>query len=204
MKEENKKPLQNLTHEGGQSKKLKKKVLDPKQRQEQEELLFQADAISPVNKVINRPEIVQLSNGTLLNVDDYIAETYAGKSTHFYLESFYFPIADLAGIPRDAMKNFIKPLIVPMLKRFLLYGRFPNAVQAKLYKKNKYTGYYSRSYWNYQWLTKEADLKLKEFISQFELEAERVLAAGGNLEAFITDYCTKYKLPIQLDMFKQR
>jgi len=201
MKEENKKKRK-IVPTNEQKKQVKK--FDPKQQQELDDLVFKADLISPANKKIDKVEIVELRSGGIINIDEYIRENYIEKSTHFFLESFYFPIADLAGISRDAMRQFVKPLIVPLLKKFLLYGRFPNAVQERLYKKNKYTGYYSRQHWNYQWLTKKADAELREFITQFEDEAERVLAANGNLKTFIVEYCRKYHLAIQPEIFEQQ
>jgi len=82
----------------------------------------------------------QTAGGEVINVAKYVSETYAGKSIHFY-PIFYNLIADLMGESRDIMIPFVKPLIVPMLKRLLVYGRFPNAVQRKIYSQNPYTGY---------------------------------------------------------------
>jgi len=182
-----------------QKKRVKK--IKPEQQQEQEYLLFQADSISPAKKRIDLNEI-ELNSGEKINLDDYILENYiTEKSTHFY-KQFYFLIADLLCIDHERMKKFIKPLIVPFLKKYLIYARFPNKVQQRLYSRNKYTGFYSRICWNYQWLTRNADLELRDFISQFEKDAEEVLKSGGNMKKFIEDYCQKYNLPVQQEIFE--
>lgn len=198
MKDE-KKNKRKVLPEGEKKKRIKK--LDPKHQQEQEQLFSQADSISPINKQINKAEIVELNNGEQINITEYILENYVEeKSTHFF-ECFYFLIADLMGVSRGVMKTFIKPLIVPLLKRYLIYGRLPDAVQRRLYKKNPYTGYCTRSYWNYQYLTKKADLMVIGFIDDFQKEGERVLAANGDIKAFIIAYGKKFNVSIQPELF---
>lgn len=178
------------------------KPIDPKHLQEQEELFKESDRISPVSKKIDKAEIVTVTTigGEVINIADYIAETYAGKSTHFY-PSFYNLIADLMGVSREVMIPFVKPPIVPALKRLLIYGRFPNAVQRKIYSNNPYTGYCTRDYYNYQLLTKEADALCVKYIEEFEITAEEVLLRNGILKDFIIEHSIKCGLPIQLDLF---
>lgn len=197
MKDEEKKKKGKLLPENEQKKKVKK--IKPEHKQEQEELFKKSDQISPANKKIDTNEFVQL-NGDIFNIDDYIRKNFVGKATHFY-RSFYYLIADLLGVSRELMKPFVKPLIVPLLKRILIYGRFPNAVQIRLYKRNPYTGYCTRTYWNYQWLTQKADSKLRDFIVDFEREGQKVLDNNGDMKTFITEYCRQFNIPIQLDLF---
>jgi hypothetical protein len=183
-----------------QQKKVKKKI-DPQQQQEQEQLLYQSDAISPANKKVNKVEVAELRNGDIINLDEYILEAYAEKSTHFF-PSFYNLIADLLGVNRDVMKTFVKPAIVPLLKRAFIYGRLPFLVQQRLYEKNPYTGYCTRDQFNYQWLTKKADLDVRGFIKDFEEEGEKILVVGGGMLDFIRHYGKKFRLSFQLDMFE--
>ncbi len=194
MKEE-RKHKQQLLPESEKQKKVKK--IEPKQEQEQNHLLYQADAISPANKKINR---VELRNGDVIDIDAYILENYAEKSTHFF-PSFYNLIADLLGVSRDVMKSFVKPAIVPLLKRAFIYGRLPFLVQKRLYEKNPYTGFCTREQFNYQWLTTSADLEVRDFIKDFEDEGEKILANKGNMKAFIAHYSKKFNLSFQLEMF---
>ncbi len=177
------------------------KKIDPKQLQEQEGLFSQADSISPINKKIDKAEIIQLTSGEFVNVDEYVDEHfYAEVATHFY-KIFYNLIADLLGISREEMKPFRKPYVVALLKNKLIYGRFPNAIQKKIYARNPYIGYCTRKYWNYQTLTKTGDLSLRDFINDFQILGESVLGNNGNLKIFIIEYCKKYQLPIQLELF---
>lgn len=188
---------------GFYGKKQEKKIreVNPKHIEEQQELFSKADQISPANKKIDKAEIIQLRDGSYLNIDDFVSNTYAEKSTHFYKNEFYYPIAELLGESRQIMDPFVKPIIVPKLKRALIYGRFPNAIQRRIYQRNKYISYYQRRYYNYQILTKKGDIELRQFICDFEEEMALVLNNGGNLKDFILSYSKKYKLPIQLELF---
>lgn len=183
----------------GQVRKVKK--VDPKEQLEQEQLFVESDKISPVNKKIDKKEIVKTVGGEEINISDYIAETYAGKSTHFF-PSFYNLIADLLGVSHEVMKQFVKPLIVPQLKRAFIYGRLPFLVQQRLYQKNPYTGYCTRDQFNYQWLTKDADVVLRGYIKDFEDEGKKILLSGGNMQDFIAHFGAKFNLSFQIDMFE--
>lgn len=200
MKDEKKKRKVLPVDKEKKQKKIKK--IDPQHEQEQQQLFTKADAISPANKKSQKELDIELRGGTAINIDEYVRENYVEKATHFFRDTFYFPIADLLGISRDYMRTFVKPLIVPMLKRVLIYGRFPNAIQRKIYKKNPYTGYCTRSYWNYQFLTIKADDQLRGFINDFETELTEVLKANGDIKKFITQYCEKFHIPIQLNLFE--
>jgi hypothetical protein len=200
MKKEKKNKINNTLLENEQQKKVI--IVDPKKLQEQEQLFSEADLISPANKKIDKAEIIQLNNNSFLNVDEYVDDNYySGKAKHFYKESFYYPLADLIGVERKEMDRFVKRRIVALLKGKLLYGRFPNAIQRKISARNPYTGYCTRSYFNYQTLTKKGDLSLREFINDFENILESVLLNKGNLKTFIIEYSSKFKIPIQPDFF---
>lgn len=142
-----------------------------------------------------------ITNGGIeVNVADFVSELYADKKTHYY-KSFYNLIADLLGESHEIMKPFRKKRIVAVLKRMFIWGRFPNAVQAKIYSKNKYTGFCTRDYWNYQLLTKTADGMCFDYIREFEETAVEVLSKNGRLKEFIVEHSIKCGLPIQLDAF---
>ena len=100
------------------------------------------------------------------------------------------------------MKPFRKLRVVALLKRMFIWGRFPNAVQAKINTKNKYTGYCTRDYWNYQLLTKKGDDLCIDYIDEFIKTAESVLDNNGRLKEFIIEHSPKCGLPIQLDFFE--
>jgi hypothetical protein len=167
-------------------------------------LLYKADAISPANKKIDEEEIkFETRGGDVINVDQYISKNYTEeKSQHFFRDSFYYPIADLLRISREIMKPFVKPIIVPQLIRAFIYGRLPFLVQQKLYQKNPYTGFCTREQFNYQWLTKNADLKLRGYIKDFEDEAAIILSNNGDMKDFISHFSKKFGLSFQIDMFE--
>jgi hypothetical protein len=183
-----------------QDKKVKK--INPKHQEEQEKLFSEADQISPVSKKIDKAEIVKTIGGEVINVADYVEDNYVtGKSTH-YFKPFYNAIADLLGLSHDVMKPFRKLRIVALLKRKFVWGRFPNTVQQKIYKRNPYTGYCTRTYWNYQVITKKADTLSREYIKDFEETAKKVLENNGRMKEFIIEHSTKCGLPIQLEFFE--
>lgn len=188
-----------IVPEGKKAKKVKK--VDPKYQEEQENLFSEADQISPVSKKINKIEIVTIG-GEEINVGEYVEDNYiTGKSTH-YFKPFYIAIADLLGLSHEVMKPFRKLRIVALLKRKFVWGRFPNAVQQKIYKRNPYTGYCTRTYWNYQVITKKADILSKDYIKDFEETAKNVLENKGRMKEFIIEHSTKCGLPVQLDFFE--
>lgn len=201
MKDEEKRKEEDIKNAISNKPESRVKKVDPKFQEEQQMLFTQADDISPINKKIDKAEIIELKGGEYVNIDEYIAENYAEASTHFFRD-FYNCIADLLGVSRDVMKPFKKISIVPLLKRQLIYGRFPNAVQIKIYKKNPYTGYCTRQYWNYQLLTIKGDLLLRGFICDFQASAQRVIEQNGNLKTFINEYCREFGLPIQMELFQ--
>lgn len=177
-----------------QNKPLKK--ADPKHQQEQENLFSKADAISPANKKIDEDEIVHLQGGTDINISEYIRENYAQASTH-YFKTFYLSLADLFGVDPKVMVYYRKPHFVPVFKNSFIYARFPQRVVDRMHEKNPYISYCKRRYKNYQCLTIKADEELREYIWQ----AHTMIDDCSSVKEFIIAYCTKYSLPIQLDLF---
>lgn len=179
------------------SKKKVKKV-DPKQKEEQEQLIFKIKKLSPANKKVNRDEIVSLRGGDKINLDEYINENFiTGRSTH-YFKPFYLTLAALFCVDPSVMERFVKPVFVPIFKLKFILGRFPQRTQDRLKQKNKYSGYFKRKYYFYQLVTKKGDAEYRNFIKEAE---EMAVLHKGDLKGFIVAYCSKYGLPIQLNLF---
>lgn len=198
--EQPKKKVVSEGEKGQQSKKVKK--VDPKHQEEQEKLLFDADQISPIGKrkKINKAEIVKTMGGEEINLADYIEENYiTGKSTHYFKEQFYYPLADMFGVPRKVMDEFVKPYFVPVFKNAFILSRFPQRVVNRIQEKNPYVSYWYRRYFHYQFLTKTADVEYRLFISQAQEIMNRV--PKPTVKEFINEYCDKYNVPKQLSLF---
>jgi hypothetical protein len=182
-----------------QNRQLKQqiKIAPPKHLQEQEGLFAKADAISPASKKIDESEIVKLRGGEEINLAQYISENYAEAATHFY-KPFYQALAQLFSVDPIVMERYRKPHFVPVFKNSFIYARFPQRVIERIHEKNPYVGYCKRKYKNYQCLTIAADEQLREYIMQ----VQTIIEMSDNVKDFIILYCTKYNLPIQLNLFE--
>jgi hypothetical protein len=182
------------------SKKQVKKV-DPKQSEEQEQLIFKIKKLSPANKKINKAEIVKLRGGDEINIDEYVNENYiTGKSTHYFRDQFYYPLADMFGVSRKVMDEFVKPYFVPAFKNAFILSRFPQKVINRIHEKNPYIYCWNRRYFHYQVITKKADAEYRLFISQAQEIFNR--EQKPTVKEFINEYCTKYNVPMQLNLFE--
>jgi len=178
------------------------KKVDPKHIQEQELLFTKADLISPINKKIDPIEIVKTIGGQEINLNEYIEVNYinyTGQDTHFTREQFYYPLADMFGVDRKLMDNFIRPHFVPVFKNNFIISRFPQKVVSHIREKNKYIAYCRRGFFHYQLMTKKADSDYRLYIGQVQAIINR--NPQPTLKEFIIEYCTEYHLAIQLDMF---
>jgi hypothetical protein len=182
------------------SKKQVKKF-DPKQSEEQEQLIFKIKKLTPANKKINKAEIVKLRGGEEINIDEYVNENYiTGKSTHYFRDQFYYPLADMFGVSRKVMDEFVKPYFVPAFKNAFILSRFPQKVINRIHEKNPYVYYWNRRYFHYQVITKKADAEYRLFISQAQEIFNR--EQKPTVKEFINEYCTKYNVPMQLNLFE--
>jgi hypothetical protein len=180
----------------------KVKKVDPKHQEEQEKLFSEADKISPVSKKINKVEIVKTIGGDEINLAEYVEENYVnfkGKSTHYFRDLFYYPLADMFGVPRKVMDDFMKPYFVPAFKNAFILSRFPQKVVARIHEKNPYIYYWNREFFHYQVMTKKADADYRLFISQ----AQEIFSRNPKptIKEFMKEYCEKYKVPMQLNLF---
>jgi hypothetical protein len=177
------------------------KKIDPKQTEEQENLLFKAKQLSPANKKINKVEIVQLKGGDEINLDEYVNEHYiTGQSTHYFRDQFYYPLADMFGVPRKVMDEFVKPYFVPAFKNAFILSRFPQRVIDRIHERNPYIYYWNRRYFHYQVITKKADAEYRLFISQVQEIVNR--EPKPSFKEFMDEYCEKYKVVKQLNLFE--
>ncbi len=198
MKEEKKKKI---LPENKVSKKVKK--VHPKDLEEQKKLFRDADQISPVSKKINKSEIFTNRGGEEINVDDYVEKNYinyTGKSTHYFRDHFYYPLADMFGVPRKVMDEYVKPYFVPVFKNAFILSRFPQKVINHIHENNKYVFLCSRKYFHYQIMTKKADADYRLFIAQ----AQEIFSKDPKptLKQFMNEYCATYHVPMQLNLFE--
>jgi len=140
---------------------------------------------------------VQFINGSEIDLDEYIDENFITERKTHYFKPFYLSLADLFGVDAKVMEIFRKPRFVPKFKNYFILGRFPQPVVNRLKAKNKYVGYF-RKYYYYQLITKKADAEYRNFIWQAQ---EMAILYKGQPKRFIVEYCTKYGLSIQLDLF---
>ena len=195
-------PKKNILPENKQDKQDKKvKKVDPKHQEEQEELFKKSDDISPISKKLNKAEVTYTTRGgEEINVADYVEEHYfTGKSTHYWRDLFYYPLADMFGVPRKVMDNFVKPYFVPVFKNAFILSRFPHKVVNRIHERNGYIFFWNRKYFHYQVMTKKADADYRLFIKQAQDIFSR--EPKPTVKEFIKEYCAKYNVPEQLNLF---
>lgn len=195
MKNEKEKKVINANEE--QQQEVKK--LSPDQLREQEQLFADSDLISPANKQIKEAELIQTLGGDVINLDEYVEANYVTKqNTHYFKDLFYYPLADIFGVSREVMDRYVKPHFVPIFKNNFILARFPRKVVNRIQGKNKYISYCRRKYHHYQIMTKKADDQYRLYIYQ----AQEIMKDKSSIKDFIIEYCTKYHLSIQLDLFE--
>ncbi len=182
-------------------KARKKKEAEEKKKKDEELQQEIFDKVeSKVQKDIDRQEekqIIQLQGGGEIDVNLYVSKSHAQKCTHYYKELFYYPLADLFGVPRSVMDDYVKPHFVAVSKHNFILSRFPQRVVDRILADNKYVGFCRREYHHYQLLTPEADAQYKLFIWQ----VQEMMKVSSSVKDFIIKYSTEYKLPIQLNLF---
>ncbi|WP_438944868.1 P63C domain-containing protein [Sediminibacterium sp.] len=144
-------------------------------------------------------EIIQLIGGSAINLpklSDFIAKSKQQYVPTFPQE-FYTEIDRLNGWVRPKETRHQKPPIVGRWTKELIYGRFPKEVLPVIEQLNPYMGFGARLDKHFQWLTPGARCKLESFISQ----AIEVMKISITWYEFKVNYCKKYNLPMQIDLF---
>lgn len=152
---------------------------------------------------INKVEIVETIGGDLINIDDYVESNYidyTGQDTHFFKETFYYPLADMFGVPRSVMDNYVKPHFVPQFINAFILSRFPQKVINRIHYKNKYISYCRRRYHHYQIMTKKADDDYRLFIGEVEQFLARTPKPA--FKDFVKEFCPPHNISVQLDLFE--
>lgn len=180
----------------GDQKKITKKV-DPKHKEEQENILFRTNEKSPGQKKINQSEIIQLQSGIPLSLSAYVKRNYVEHSVHFF-KPFFYAFADVYGLERALMDKYVKPKCVPRFINRYIYGRFPNKVLNKIHCYNPLLSDFSRAYKNFQFLTIYADNLLQTYIN----DAIECLEESKSYAEFKIKFVQKFGVPNQIELFE--
>lgn len=144
---------------------------------------------------------ISFNGGRELTLEEYINENYVEEyNSHFY-QSYYDVIGKLYGLPENAMKGYIKPIIAADFTLKYVYGRFPNQVLKRL---KDLTGWSEipgvRIHKLFQRLHPIAIEQLDLFIDQ----AYDVANKSKDITEFKMEFSKKYKIYFQLDMFTDK
>jgi hypothetical protein len=202
----------------GKGKKGKKKIKTdlrnnkpPKPEDKQSELgsIFQStDALTPKEKrerdKKKEEEKFELQGGgtnSIKDVKDFRAANKQPYKTHFgYEKPFYYimyKLNECNSWPIDEYKKFSKRPEVAVWTVRLIYARFGKEAIKHMRDSNPVLFAYIRRDKYFQYLTKDGQDKLDEYIEQFM----RMSIGYSDWDKFEADYCAKYKLDRPTKLF---
>ncbi len=122
-----------------------------------------------------------------------MAEEMAVYQSKFFKDWFY-RLADIYGEPRSVMDVYVKPDFVRRFIIQFIYGRFPYLLLRTLRSRNRKIKGKGKLF---QHLRKDASARLDEIIAQ----TYEIMLATQNVSDFKINYCTKYKIYFQVELF---
>ncbi|GAA4470614.1 hypothetical protein GCM10023093_32010 [Nemorincola caseinilytica] len=176
-------------------------------QQVQEQIFLGTEALTPEqHKERNRKkdeEIIHLTGGGTTSrkqIKDVVASIRQPYKPHFGYKStsYYRDIYRVKGWPEEEHKVFVKRREVALITKRLIYSRFTPDVLRYLEKENPYIAYCLRKFKNFQFLNKEGQDILDDFINDFSM----MIIGYSDWERFEFDYCAKYGIAYQTKIFQ--
>lgn len=171
--------------------------------QEQQQLLFNTDALLPKKSIDFESETFQLRNGfesSVKEVKELVGDLARTLDPMFpNTKPFFKLIYKLNGWDNLDPTNFVKPPVVALYIKQYIYGRFPKKeiLSNLLLKDNPVVNGYIKRYKLYQFLSDEGLDMLQGYIK----DAIEVMESSKDFEDFELKYTAKYKLSVQLKLF---
>jgi len=181
-------------------KKTPPEAIPPELKEQKLELFIQksdefADAEAKKRRESRRKK-VQFIGGLTINIDEYVLEVMSEHITKFHKPWFY-RLADLYGVPRKVMDEYVKPQFVRLFIIQFVYGRFPYLLLRTLRSRNRKLG--KKGGKLHQHLQKDASAQLIQVIKDVYDMMEPSVGKGP-LD-FKMAYSKEHTLYFQVEMF---
>src|SRR5258706_12371513 len=111
--------------------------------------------------------------------------------------AYFRQIYRLHGWPESEAEVYFKKREVAIFTKEVIYGRFDRGVLLSLHVLNPYTGYMTRHYKHFQFLTEQGSIKLAIVIRQ----AIDLMKESSTYYEFRKKWFEKYGVPYQLALF---
>jgi hypothetical protein len=197
-----------MSEENNKKKKTTKDDLEAKKQQVREErhqlqqLLIQLteDKIEDKfsDKALDRHnEKIKLISG--VEIDLQVLSKEFQKYDPQYTTEFYAPVfrlLNLSGDPSSFVDRFQREIAI--FKNEVIWSRFPKGQINELRRINKYKGYYTRRFWNYQGLN-EKGLALFQLFMQQTIDTMAMPECTTNYE-FRKKMFEKFQVPYQIEI----
>jgi len=144
----------------------------------------------------SRRKKVEFIGGASINLEEYILEVMAPHETKFE-KAWFYRLADLFGVDRKVMDEYVKPDFVRLFIIQFVYGRFPRLLLRTLRSRNRKLG--GKGGKLHQHLSKSASEKLITVIKQVYEFMEPSIGKGP-LD-FKMKYSKEYTVYFQVDLF---
>jgi hypothetical protein len=192
--------------EQGKETNLKSVVKEGVNRKELQQLIIQLTEQKVDYKFSDQNLDRELEKHKLLNGKEFsikeVRDCIRNKARSY---SPMFPIAywremfRLFGWPEQEASRYHKKREAAMFNREVIYGRFDKGVLLSLHVLNPYTGYMTRTYKHFQFLTDEGIEKLATVIN----EAIEMMGQSSTYYDFRENWYKVYGVPYQMNFFKE-